>query len=562
MMSDQRSFATTSLSLGDGKRLEDGGVSASRRSAIEGAFRTSTRLDGWASEDARILGLLVSFLSPFHQLTHEFLHRGGSPRKRWALDGSITEVGATTTSLSPELTRLLSDSARLSHALDDLSTAFLKKSNQAYFLNDQAVSRIHQDLSTNALLFWKTQALIVAYRASSWKYIEPSNFDVSSILPHLQFAAQNHKDCFKNLSADTRADFILTLLEASRFPTIVWKRFAVAEAAANMRSLNHSQTEIWHLSSCLSSTQAMLRRLDGEHPAAVKILDTFLRQQQPNTLTHRANAAIGQVTLQRALNCLQVNDLPQAKQLLEAWSPLDKQPSLMEQVVQFRKDMTLGRTLRIQGMFSEAHTHLKWSYDLIDQLRDLTFDDDRRDLTVEMADTLRELDKPQAAEEYLRKELARRVVDKQEVPASGKSLLESSLAEVLFAQGRIEEAERLCIETEARADNLMKLGKLRVCIVLAKIYHTRSDHKRALRYWNEAMKQVVRFPGATGRTTRTILLSKQESMRSMGFVDAQDQSVKHAATSDVLQSGGMIYWIAGMRHWQDYLDSETTRSRM
>lgn len=306
----------------------------------------------------------------------------------------------------------------------------------------------------------------------------------------------------------------------------------------------------------------MLRRLDGEHPAAVKILDTFLRQQQPNTLTRRANAAIGQVTLQRALNCLQVNDLLQAKQLLEAWSPLDKQPSLMEQSVQFRKDMTLGRTLRIQGMFSEAHTHLKWSYDLIDQLRDLTFDDDRRDLTVEMADTLRELDKPQAAEEYLRKELARRVVDKQEVPASGKSLLESSLAEVLFAQGRIEEAERLCIETEARADNLMKLGKLRVCIVLAKIYHTRSEHERALRYWNEAMKQVVRFPGASRRTTRTILLSKQEIMRSMGLVDAQDQSVKHAATSEVLQSGGMIYWIAGMRHWQDYLDSETTRSRM
>ncbi|KKY33913.1 putative and nb-arc domain [Diaporthe ampelina] len=307
----------------------------------------------------------------------------------------------------------------------------------------------------------------------------------------------------------------------------------------------------------------MIHRIEGDHEAAVNIIDTVIHQQQPNTHTPRDTAAIGHLKLQRALNYVQVDDLPHAEQVLEEWRPLGDEPSLMEQVVYFRRGVTLGRVLRTQGRFSEAHTHLKRSQDLAEQLRDLTFNDDRRDLTCEMADTLRELDKPEAAEVYLRREFARRGEEAQDPAASGKSLLEASLAEVLFAQGRTEEAERLCVKTESRADNLMKLGKLRICVVLAKIYHTRSNHEGALRYWDEAMRQVAKFPWTTGRTTHTILLSRRENMRFLGITDARDQFLQHTASSDALGTpGGMLYWIAGLRHWQNYLDSEATWSRM
>ncbi|KAL1876258.1 hypothetical protein Daus18300_002886 [Diaporthe australafricana] len=574
----------TSISPRDGENSEASDRRATPRN-VQVTSKTIAGLNGFSAEDARIIELLVSFFSPSHAITYDFLLRGGSPRKRWTPDGGIEETDATAAGLSPELTSILSDHARLSHALNDLSTIVLRKSAQDYILDEEAASRIRQDLPSDAQLYWKTQALIVAYRAIPWKYIEPrsvssrnifmlniivtsvdargSNFDVASILPQLQYVSQSYEDCLESLSPATRADFVLSLLEASRFPAMAWRRFAIAQAAAAMQGIDHEQAERWYLSSCLGSAQSWLRRLDGEQEAAVEILASFTHQEQKIAHDRKASAATGHLTIQRALNRYQVDDLHQAEQILQMWRPLGPEASLMEQIVQFRKGITLGKVLRTVGRFSEAYEHLKKSYDLAEQSNDLSFDEDRRDLISEMADTLRELEKPQAAEEYLRKEFVRRQEKGQDPAASGKSLLEASLAEMLFAQGRTDEAERLCTETESRADNLMKMGKLRICIVLAKIRQTRSDHEGALRYWDEDMLQVARFLGATGRTTRTILLSRRANMRALGLDDSRDQSRLQAAEADALGTpGGMLYWIAGMRHWQEFLDSGTSWSRM
>lgn len=284
----------------------------------------------------------------------------------------------------------------------------------------------------------------------------------------------------ESLNPDARADLILTMLEASRFPTMDWKISMVSQAAAAMRNIASGHAEYWYLSLRLSSAKSLLHRLEGDHEAAVSEIDNIIRHQQRPPRDRRENAAMGHLTLQRALNCAQVDDLPQAEQLLESRSRLGDEPSLMEQIVHFRRGVMLGRILRTLGRFSEAYTHLRRSYDLAQQLRGLTFDDDRRDLTCEIADALRELDKPQSAEQYLRMECARRGQDMQDPARSGKSLLEASLAEVLFAQGRIEDAERVCAEAESRWDELMKFGKLRVSIVRAKIHHCRLEHADAL----------------------------------------------------------------------------------
>lgn len=138
--------------------------------AAEVAPRTSADLNDVTTDDSRSLELLLSFFSPSYPITHDFLLRGGSPRKRWTRDGGIEEVDATTSGLSPELTGLLSDYPRLSTAL---STAVLKKSDQGYILDADAAERIRQGLPTEVLASWKTQALIVAYRACPWKNIEP-----------------------------------------------------------------------------------------------------------------------------------------------------------------------------------------------------------------------------------------------------------------------------------------------------------------------------------------------------------------------------------------------------
>lgn len=364
-----------------------------------------------------------------------------------------------------------------------------------------------------------------------------------------------------SLNPDARADLILTMLEASRFPTLNWKNSMVYQAAAAMRNIASGHADYWYLALRLSSAKSLLHRLKGDHQGAVSEIDNLIHNQQRSPQDRRENAAMGHLTLQRALNCAQVDDLPQAEQLLESWSHLGDEPSLMEQIVYFRRGVMLGRILRTLGRFSEAYVHLRKSYDLAQQLRGLTFDDDRRDLTCEIADTLRELDKLHSAEQYLRMEFARRGQDMQDPARSGKSLLEASLAEVLFAQGRIADAERVCAGAESRWDELMKLGKLRVSIVKAKIHHCRSEHADALKYWDEAMRQVSRFPGTTGRTTRTILLSRLENMRFLGLTDTSDQFLRHTASPETLGiPGGMVYWIAGLRHWQNYLDSEASRT--
>lgn len=171
MMSNLRSPAASSLSPRDG-RSPEASAGSELTNAAEMASKTNAGLDDVTTEDARSLGLLVSFLSPSYRINHDFLLRGGSLRKRWTPDGGIQEVDATTAGLSPELTSLLSDPLRLRNALSALSTTVLKESDQAYILDAEAAKRIRLDLSTEALASWKTQVLIVAYRACPWKYIE------------------------------------------------------------------------------------------------------------------------------------------------------------------------------------------------------------------------------------------------------------------------------------------------------------------------------------------------------------------------------------------------------
>lgn len=221
----------------------------------------------------------------------------------------------------------------------------------------------------------------------------------------------------------------------------------------------------------------------------------------------------------------------------------------------FRNGMILGRVLRFQGRFKEALVHLRKSFAMVKQLRELCFDEDLRDLTCDIADTLRELDELQAAEECLREELARwdRAAP---IPAStGRSLIEASLAEVLFAQGRYEEAQRLCLEVESRG-KLMKLGELRISIIQAKIHHIRSSHQAALSCWIRANGALAKFPLTNGHTLRIVLHSLYFSLVSLGHHEEAGQTQKQLELlGQTAKPGGTQHWIAGMGRWQNYLDS-------
>ncbi|KAH8744494.1 hypothetical protein F5883DRAFT_22735 [Diaporthe sp. PMI_573] len=121
------------------------------------------------------------------------------------------------------------------------------------------------------------------------------------------------------------------------------------------------------------------------------VLDIVSNKDKMREQDQRTNSAIAHLTIQRALNLIQVKDLSQAEEHLQRLRPFDNESSLMEQAVDFRKRTVLGRIMRYQGRFSESYNHLRLAHDMIEEPRGLHFDEDRRDLACEFADTLREL---------------------------------------------------------------------------------------------------------------------------------------------------------------------------
>ncbi|KAI5455731.1 hypothetical protein BGZ63DRAFT_368306 [Mariannaea sp. PMI_226] len=505
------------------------------------------------SEDANILLVFLSVLAISEKIPLDLLFRGATPRRRWNVYGEIEEVDAVPAGLAPELCSLLSDIPRLDNAFHELglSTAVSKKSDQTYILDEAVASRIRERLSTENLSFFNCQALIVAYRAIPWKYLEAATPNTKLFLPHLKYALQAFNDRSGYLPTSTRADLVLTLVEASRFPNMAWKRFAVDQAEIAARDL-----EDWYIHSSVAQSRCFLSRISGNMDQAVNSLGDLSQGRISTTIDKRMHSAVGQATIQRSLNCIQVEDLSTAKRLLEDWSSLGQDPSSLERVVIFRKDMILGRILRFQGVFKESLTHLQRARTTAEQPKDLIFDEDFRDLTCDLADTLRELDDPASAEHHLRAEIARR--DQYGASSPGRSLLELSLAETLFAQRRFKEAEELCLKVQSRL-GLLKFEQLRLHITLAKIRHVNSDDEGASPHWAKAMVAISKFPNESGATRIIVksvcdILSRQTvSVPDNGLLD---QSLETLNSLDKLEKPwGVRCWIAGMRHWAEYLQS-------
>lgn len=95
------------------------------------------------------------------------------PRKRWTSAGEVEELDATRVGLDPELIGLLSDTSRLARAFHELEASrSILTDLGSYFINEDSVSCVRDNLPQECLAFWKLQALVVAYRAISWKFIE------------------------------------------------------------------------------------------------------------------------------------------------------------------------------------------------------------------------------------------------------------------------------------------------------------------------------------------------------------------------------------------------------
>jgi len=328
-----------------------------------------------------------------------------------------------------------------------------------------------------------------------------------------------------------------------------WKHFTVAQANIASRGLEGP-----YLRSRIAQAECLVYRVAGDMERATDTLSSLPQDGLSDPADKRMHSAVGLTAVQYALNYLQVEDLSLAKKSLQDWKPVGQNISLMEEVVLFRKNMVLGRILRFGGEFQESLTHLELSRIAAEQRKDLIFDDDLRDLTCDLADTLRELDQPVAAAHCLRAEIAQRDPGCSLFP--GRSLLELSLAEVLFAQELFDEAKQLCLCIQSRP-GLTKFETLRLYITLAKLRHVRSDYDGAFPCWAEALAAISKFPKETGGATRIIIVSICDIFSHQGQKQLLDQSKRQVASLDELaRSGGAKHWIAGLRQWLEYLETK------
>lgn len=367
-----------------------------------------------------------------------------------------------------------------------------------------------------------------------------SSDDPTLVFPHLKHTLEACPDGFPGLPNATKIDLGLTLIESTRFPDMAWKRFAVNQAKRVSAGV-----ESPYLTSRIALAECLVNRLDGSMLQSAANLAP--RTSEETIPDERMHSIAGQYAIQRALNFMQVEALKSAEEVLEAWSPLTETPSPMEQSVEFRKAIILGRSFRQRGEFHKSAMKLKSTYYLTSEPIDFVPDEDLRDLISELADSLRECTYSLAADIILRKEIKRR--EAFYMPTAGKGLLALSLAEVDFCRGRYEQAEYIC-RCAMQDFPRLKYEKIRACIILAKVHHFAKPEK-ARKYWTMALDDVSRFPSEGSATSRFILRSLCKLPDQDGL---REQYQKQLARLEAKEEAGEVkFWIVGMRDWEKFL---------
>lgn len=86
----------------------------------------------------------------------------------------MASESASSVGLVQDLLDLLSSEARLDGAVRALKQCSMISDDvdQHYTVNEDAVARLRNVLDPGKAQFWRQQALVIAYRAITWKYID------------------------------------------------------------------------------------------------------------------------------------------------------------------------------------------------------------------------------------------------------------------------------------------------------------------------------------------------------------------------------------------------------
>jgi len=352
-------------------------------------------------------------------------------------------------------------------------------------------------------------------------------------------------------------DLVLTLLAASELPGR-WKEQAITRA----RSLSQNMRDCY-LGACVAHRDSTRYRILGRLDQSRLALSSFHNDAslpydyQTGRVIPRVHAQLGHLTVSSAINFLQREKMKEAIDELDRWKPINPaSPSTMERVVLYHINLTVGKVLRYQGHFPDALACLNGAFSQIRQ--DDLFNEVRHDLSCNLADVYIEMDDPISAKQLLQVEL-NLLNNRRRGDSIESRLLKLSLAEASMRQAQYYEAEVLYSEIQAChkcASDLTRVGKLRLCIGLARISHMRAQWADAHRYWTEALALVNKhYPLHNGHTSAVILYSMHHVLLERGEFEWSQRSLEDMKKMEsAAEPGGCQFWIAGLRsYWFDYV---------
>jgi len=177
------------------------------------------------------------------------------------------------------------------------------------------------------------------------------------MLPHLnRILSEYDSICIE--SRETTAfqhELAAAILAASRFSDAQWKKEAISRAKKLLDGDNNQHFNAW-----LAYRESAVMRMSGMLRESELALETFVRStviQSADSLeiNPQFNAQRGDLVISYSENLIRKGKLDEAKRELIEWKPLNAtSPSSLEKIAIRARDITLGKVLRYQGLFTEA----------------------------------------------------------------------------------------------------------------------------------------------------------------------------------------------------------------
>ncbi|EAW20720.1 LipA and NB-ARC domain protein [Aspergillus fischeri NRRL 181] len=522
------------------------------------------------SSGAASLLLLFSFLEP-SSIPEMLLHRGSSPQRRWGEDGEMTEVDAEMEGVERQLIQVIQGDFEFDTAVEKLlSFSLISCNKESEGLRSFSIHPLVQycaikRLSPSDVRKWRWQALLLVCHAFPRnRFLEPQNGEFGrKLLPHLSRALSEYDAmCLEHGDhASFRHELSSTLLAASRFSNAKWKVEAIDRTKKLLEGDNDRFLNAW-----LAFRESSVMRMSGKLKESESALHRFLHdaaapKERELELSRRYNAQRGELVISFAENLVRQQKLVEAKAELTEWQPLDVVPSSLEKITSRARDITLGKILRLQGLFHEALTLLDGILQgcLLDEYFEGT--GWYRVLLSEVADLRCELGQPLEAEKLLLLELTpMREKGTQDI-ATGRRL-RMSLAETYLERNMFAQAEELLVELQRafsssdEPDYNAQFYVFRLWISLARNSHKQFKWEQAISRWRNALSALRRLGQDKSFNASLVRCSVAHALLMAGC-ETDGAHVLQEARSD-MESEARIYWIPIFNsHWHDYITKAT-----